>query len=359
MDNPSAVCPDPVRETTGWMGAGRNWPLNSWWVAAHASEVSHKPTLRWVLETPMVLYRKADGEAVTLHNRCAHRWAPLSMGEVQGDNLVCAYHGLQYAPSGQCVKVPTQENTPPAIRVRSFPTSERYGFVWVWTGNPTHADPELIPADLAYLMDPTWHSVWGYRAVNANYMQIKENVLDLTHFSFLHKNSLGISDWNCPAAVEVTDSRVIFRQSFPMAPLAPIYAIPAGKPVGKPVSRENWGAQLSPGAHHGSVEMHDPYPEPSGLEHFKLRVIHLTTPVSVGKTHYYWAMARDHGEPFEVEKTRAAIGVIFDEDIVVLEATHAMVQRSCDQDEAVELSIKADRAGIEGRRKVAAMVKAE
>jgi phenylpropionate dioxygenase-like ring-hydroxylating dioxygenase large terminal subunit len=214
MDNPILNAPPLVREGVSTTGPERNWPLNTWWVAAHSSEVSEKPVLRWILELPLALYRRANGEPVALHNRCPHRWAPLSMGEVAGDNLICPYHGLQFSPAGQCVKVPTQSHTPPAIRVRSFPAVERYGFVWVWAGELDRADPALIPDDLAYLSDRSWHMVWGYKAVNANYMQLKENVLDLTHFAFLHKKSLGVTDWDRPPEVELSPTRVTYRQKF-------------------------------------------------------------------------------------------------------------------------------------------------
>jgi phenylpropionate dioxygenase-like ring-hydroxylating dioxygenase large terminal subunit len=359
MEDAAAFMPDPVRAGISTSGPERNWPLNCWWVAAHASEVTTTPTLRWILELPVALYRTEAGEAVALHNRCPHRWAPLHMGEVAGSDLVCPYHGMQFAPSGQCVKVPTQDMTPPAIRVRSFPAVERYGFVWVWTGDAELADPGLIPADLAYLSHPHWHVVWGYKSVNANFMQLKENVLDLTHFAFLHKKSLGVRGWDRPPQVELGEGRVTYRQIFDMAPLPPIYATPAGKPVGKPVNRDNWGTQLSPGAHHGSVDMHDPEPEPNGLERFSLRIIHLTTPVSIGKSHYYWAMARDHGEPFDFAEMRAGADIVFGEDIAMVEATQAMAARSIDQDEALEFSVAADKAAIQGRRLVQDLVKRE
>lgn len=359
MDDPSNFAPDPVRDGISTTGADRNWPSNSWWVAAHASELSQKPIMRWLLEMPLALYRTESGAPVALHNRCPHRWAPLHMGEVSGNDLVCPYHGMQFAPSGQCVKVPTQEKTPGAIRVRSFPVAERHGFIWIWTGDAARADPELVPADLAYLSDPRWHMVWGYKAVAANFMQLKENVLDLTHFAFLHKNSLQITGWDRAPKVEIADGRVGYRQLFDMAPLAPVYAIPAGKPVGKAVNRDNWGTQLSPGAHHGAVDMHDPDPEPNGLERFSLRIIHLTTPVSIGKSHYFWAMARDHGEPFDYAATRAQADIVFGEDIAMVEATQAMARCAIDQADAVEFSVSSDRAAVDGRRIVAAMVKAE
>ena len=359
MDNPADTSPDPVRAGVSTSGFERNWPQNCWWVAAHASEVSEKPVFRWVLELPLALYRRANGDPVVLHNRCPHRWAPLSMGEVAGDDLICPYHGLQFSPNGQCVRVPTQSQTPSAIRVRSFPAVERHGFVWVWTGEAGRADPALVPDDLAYLGSPSWHVVWGYKSVNCNYMQLKENVLDLTHFAYLHKKSLVVTDWTRPPEVELSPTRVTYRQKFEMAPLAPVYAIPAGKPPGKPVNRDNWGTYLSPGTHHGSVDIHDPNPEPGGLEHFTLRIIHLTTSVSIAKTHYYWAMARDHGAPFDYELMRKQADVVFGGDIAMVEASQRMAQRSVDQQDAVEFSVVADRAAVEARRRVEALVAAE
>lgn len=359
MENPSLTAPPAVREGISTSGLVRNWPQNCWWVAAHGSEITDRPVLRWVLETPVALYRKTNGDPVALHNRCPHRWAPLSMGEVAGDDLVCPYHGSQFAPDGRCVKVPTQNSAPSSLQVRSYPAIERYGFIWVWTGSVDLADPELIPTDLAFLSDPKWHTVWGYKPVNGNYMQIKENVLDLTHFAFLHKKSLGITGWDRPPAVEVTEARVTFRQLFHMAPLPPVYAIPAGKPPGKPINRDNWGTLVSPAVNYGAVDMHDPNPGPNGLERFSMRIVHLTTPVSISRTHYFWAFARDHGEPYDYEAMRAGADVVFGEDIAMVEATQAMAQCSIDQEHAVEVSVTADRAAIEGRRKVAALVAAE
>ena len=359
MHDPSQLAPEPVREGVGTSGAERNWPLNSWWVAAHGSEVSDKPLLRWIAEMPISLYRTEAGQIAALHNRCPHRWAPLHMGEVRGDNLICPYHGMQFAPSGQCTKVPTQNKTPSAIRVRSFPAVERYGFIWLWTGDAAHANPAEIPEDLRFLDARNWHSVWGYFSVQANYMQIKENVLDLTHFAFLHKKSLAIPGWERAPQVETTAERVTYRQVFEMDPLPPIYAVPAGKNPGTPVNRVNWGTQLTPGINMGAIDMNDPAPGPGEVESFHMRVLHLTSPVSIAKTHYYWVLARDHGEPFDVEATRAQTHAIFGEDIEMVEAIQAMAQRAIDQDGAIEYSVNADQAAIEGRRRVQKLIKAE
>lgn len=64
-----------------------NYPKNCWWVAATSEEVDRKPLGRWLLNQPVVFYRKRDGQVVALEDRCPHRWAPLSAGKVVEDSL--------------------------------------------------------------------------------------------------------------------------------------------------------------------------------------------------------------------------------------------------------------------------------
>lgn len=358
MQDPAALKPEILRDAVN-MSSERNWPKNNWWVIAHASELTDKPLGRWALEMPVVIFRKQDGSIGALIDRCPHRWAPLSMGMVKDDKLICGYHGMAYDDTGQCVNVPSQPRTPSAIRVGAFTAVERYGFIWLWTGERADADPTLIPEELAFLDQPGWHSVWGYKSVNGNYMQIKENVLDLTHFAYLHAQSLGVPDWDKAPAVEVTDRYIKYRQDFPMSPLAKVYAVPAAKEPGKPVDRTAWGCYITPALNMGAVDMHDPSPEPNGLENFALRVMHLTTPVSSSATHYFWMWARDHGEPYDVEAYRAFVSTVFDEDVSVINATADICRRASDQDEATEFSVAADRAAVETRRRVAEIVARE
>ena len=83
MNDQSQVFPNGQRIPNGMLED--NYPRNMWWVAAHSREVTAKPLARWILETPVVLYRLADGTPAALYDRCPHRWAPLSEGHVERD----------------------------------------------------------------------------------------------------------------------------------------------------------------------------------------------------------------------------------------------------------------------------------
>jgi vanillate O-demethylase monooxygenase subunit len=163
---------------------------NAWYVAAWDHEVTRSLKRRIILDDPVLLFRKDDGTAVALEDRCCHRQAPLSMGKLVGNVVHCPYHGLQFDPTGKCVKVPSQEKIPPNARVRAYPVVERYHWLWIWMGDPAKADPALIE-DFHFLDDPAWRFGGNYLHVESNYLLLVENLLDTTHLPFLHPDTLG------------------------------------------------------------------------------------------------------------------------------------------------------------------------
>ena len=160
---------------------------NCWYAAAFSTEVTRTPLGRRLLDVPIVFYRKADGTPVALYDRCPHRFAPLSEGSVVGDELQCDYHGLRFDCSGACSANPHNDSKPlGAARVDSYHLHERYGFVWLWPGDPELADPALIP-DYHFLEDDSqWKVQRGLLHVKGNYQLVTDNLLDLTHAPFLH-----------------------------------------------------------------------------------------------------------------------------------------------------------------------------
>jgi phenylpropionate dioxygenase-like ring-hydroxylating dioxygenase large terminal subunit len=164
---------------------------NAWYVAAWSKEIAGAPFSRRILGEPVVMYRKPDGTPVALLDRCPHKLAPLSLGRVIEDRLQCGYHGLEYDGTGRCVRVPGQPNLPPQARVRSFPLVERYGAVWIWTGNPALADPRRLIKVERYGV-PGWAAVeGGYQYHRASYLTIADNLQDPAHTTYVHARTIG------------------------------------------------------------------------------------------------------------------------------------------------------------------------
>lgn len=164
---------------------------NCWYMAGWSRDfTAGAPHAMTLLDEPVVFYRGADGTLAALEDRCCHRLAPLSHGRVEGNDLRCLYHGLKFARSGACIEVPGRDAVPKAMRVRSFPVVERHSAAWIWMGDPALADDALIP-DFVGIDDPRWHMLPGRMDYDANYRLIQDNLLDLSHVAWVHRNTFG------------------------------------------------------------------------------------------------------------------------------------------------------------------------
>ena len=126
---------------------------NIWYVGALSEELVDKPLARTICGFPMVIYRGESGQTVALDDRCPHRQAPLSMGNVLGDDIQCNYHGFMFDGSGGCTHIPRQERVPSTMDIRAFKAEERWGFVWIWGGDQSLADESMIP-NLPWTLEP-------------------------------------------------------------------------------------------------------------------------------------------------------------------------------------------------------------
>ncbi len=127
------------------MGMNAAFPLNAWYAAAWGHEVGRALSPRKICNRDMVLYRKEDGTVAALEDACWHRLLPLSLGRLDGDTVICGYHGLAFDGTGRCTHMPAQRTINPSARVRSYPVVERHRLLWVWPGDPALADPALMP----------------------------------------------------------------------------------------------------------------------------------------------------------------------------------------------------------------------
>jgi phenylpropionate dioxygenase-like ring-hydroxylating dioxygenase large terminal subunit len=330
--------------------AERNYPMNCWWVAAFSDEVGEAPIGRWLLDTPVMLYRKADGTTVALEDRCPHRSAPLSLGCRRGDAIECGYHGFTFDADGSCIRAPSMRVVPSAIRVAAYPVTESYPFVWVYLGDPERLHDVPARPVLGWAEDDSFSVIHGRIDIAANYMLLKENVLDLTHFGFVHAATFKITDWVDPPEVTSTDETVTYRQKFAASPLPPLFAEALGLPPGTPFDRENYGSFLSPALQVAAVDFSAPDAAPGDLAG-RFRISHATTPIDSTHMHYFWVLGRDHGRmPELIEKLEAVTKIGFAEDERIIEAVQNVMSRDRRPGAGRETSVKADKAGIQARR---------
>ncbi len=164
---------------------------NSWYAAAWADEVSRTLFGRKILGESVLLYRKLDGTAVAIADRCPHRFAPLHLGQLKGDEVQCGYHGLQFDARGRCTLNPHgDKKIPQAARVRAYPLVEKFGLVWIWTGDIDLADESKI-ADYSHLVEPSHKTLKGHMMIDSNYQLMTDNLMDASHANYVHSNIIG------------------------------------------------------------------------------------------------------------------------------------------------------------------------
>ena len=120
--------------------------VEGWYWLCRSSEIRRgKVRAMRLLGRELAVYRGTDGAIVALDAYCAHMGAHLAEGRVEGDGLRCFFHRWRYGPDGSCTDIPCLEGRPGArMRVKRWPTAERYGMVWLWTGeHAAHAVPEV------------------------------------------------------------------------------------------------------------------------------------------------------------------------------------------------------------------------
>ena len=166
-------------------------PRNAWYPLTWSRKVTRKLACHRVLGIDLVAYRTEAGDAVALDDVCPHRLAPLSMGKLKGDALECGYHGMTFAADGRCIRIPGQKAIPANAKVHSYALHEKFGLIWIWPGDRDLADPSRI-YDLPQYNQRGWRAAHGDALrIDANYLNLADNLCDPAHVSFVHLSTLG------------------------------------------------------------------------------------------------------------------------------------------------------------------------
>lgn len=164
---------------------------NHWYPLARSDDLKRGKTIGVAFAgDPIALVRTQTGSAFALEDRCAHRQVPLHDGVVQGEELRCCYHGWTYDARGACTNVPylaKGERRPNGVR--SYPCRERYGFIFVYPGDPARLSAASFP-EIPSHGSPRYKTRTLDRRVRCHYSFMHENLMDMNH-QFLHRRLMG------------------------------------------------------------------------------------------------------------------------------------------------------------------------
>ena len=163
---------------------------NQWYVVAASAEVGEAPFGVKRCGESLVLWRDASGAVHAVEDRCPHRGAALSIGEVHDGQLTCAYHGVRVDEYAKVVAVPGLPGCPLEGKTltRHYPVIEHYQAIWAYFGDARHpAPPPLeLPEEL---VSPEWTGVLHYDTWQGDYRYVIDNLCDPMHGPFLHGKS--------------------------------------------------------------------------------------------------------------------------------------------------------------------------
>ncbi len=168
-----------------------------WYPAIRSTELpNNKPVPVTMLGDNVVFFRDAKGTARAMENRCPHRGALLSLGQVgvyAPGTITCRYHGMTFDGDGNCVAVLTEGPNSRAcgrITAKTYPVAEAGGVVWIYMGEKApgslmnsvpHIREALNVSDTLMAMRDEWP---------VNYLATLDNDTDLAHPSCVHRTCL-------------------------------------------------------------------------------------------------------------------------------------------------------------------------
>ena len=339
------------------------YPVNTWYVAGMPADIQDKPLGRQICGQRMVFFRGPDGAAAALEDFCPHRGAALSLGFVREGQMVCGYHGLAVHADGTCAHMPMQRvGGFPSIR--SYPVVERYGFLWVWPGDPALADAALIPA-FDWFDSPEWAYGGGLYHIQCDYRLMIDNLMDLTHETYVHASSIGQPEIEESLPTTKVEGAQVITSRFMENIMAPPFwrAALRGNGLADDVPVDRWQiCRFTPPSHvmievgvaHAGKGGYNAAPEHKASS----IVVDFITPETETSIWYFWGMARNFNvkDAALTETIREGQGKIFAEDLEMLESQQRNLLAN---PERRILSLNIDAGGVQSRRILDRIMKEE
>ncbi len=339
------------------------WLMNTWYVAARSGEVAGSPLGRKICDQRMVFYRDQDNRTVALEDFCPHRGAPLSLGRVSDGRLACGYHGLVMGCDGRAAAMPGQrvKGFPP---VKAYPVVERYGFIWVWPGDPDRADLSQLP-ELVWGDNPDWAYGGGLYHIKCDFRLMIDNLMDLTHETYIHADSIGQKEIDeAPVTTRLEHGESITERYMSNIQAPPFWRMALrenGLADDVPVDR--WQICRFTAPSHVMIEVgvahagHGGYDAPDHVKAASI-VVDFITPESETSHWYFWGMARRF-RPDDAALTARICdgqGKIFSEDMEILERQQENLTANPGRN---LLKLNIDAGGVHARRIIDGLIRLE
>ncbi len=302
--------------------------LNEWHVVAPSEDLpTGSPFAARLLDEDIVIWRVGD-QVLAWQDLCIHRGTRLSLGRVEGETLICPYHGWVYNDEGKCVRIPAHPEQIPPIRARvqAYRAVERYGWVWVSPGEPQHEIPAFEEWD-----DPSYRKIMaGPYRFHAGAPRVLENFLDVAHFPFVHEGYLGdpyhteISDYEA-----ITDENGITSEGIRLW-----QPNPDGTGIGKDVAYTY--RVMRPLIAYFVKEMEQ-----------RFSIYYAVTPVSEFESVGWMWMSMNYGFDMPEDELREFQDVVSGQDIPIVESQRP---ERLPLDLQAELHLRSDRTAIAYRR---------
>jgi len=179
---------------------------------------------------------------------------------------------------------------------------------------------------------------------------LHENLLDLTHLSYVHAQSFGTPDYaRAPFEVETEEGHFRITRSVVPTQLPPVWAQPTGLQHAH-AARIAKSEFMGPGLHVVSVRFYDADLPTEGRPEFEIRTCHVPTPESHGSSHYFIVHSRDFAvQDLKItEFMREQLMTAFREDVEVLTRLEEVLAQP--EPGRYEISIASDAPAVAMRR---------
>ncbi|KAG0604993.1 hypothetical protein M758_9G024100 [Ceratodon purpureus] len=141
-----------------------------------------------VFDKKLVLFYDGNGAINCFEDRCPHRLAKLSEGQVIDGQLECLYHGWQFNGSGQCTKIPQLApgaKIPKQACAKTYAVKVSQDIIWVWLADKSTADPSKLPWFEHYEKEGFQH-ISSIHELPYDYSILLENLMDPAHIPISH-----------------------------------------------------------------------------------------------------------------------------------------------------------------------------